>query len=214
MDWVGIYYLIFLPLFAGYLVGSIPFGFILSKLFGYGDIRKIGSGNIGATNVLRTGNKELAALTLFLDAAKGAIPILIFFGGTVPFNSNEHFDESFNFFYSMIFGLGAVLGHCFPIWLKFKGGKGVATALGIFLVATPYAGLAACLAWLITAKITKISSLSALIALVLVPFIVWPIYYGPAAVVAFLISSLVTFRHKDNIKRILNGTEPKIGKKK
>lgn len=214
MDWQGLYYIFLLPLFSGYVIGSIPFGLILAYIFGYGDIRKIGSGNIGATNVLRTGNKKLAALTLFLDAAKGGVPILIYFGGFVPHFSGDMFDPSFNYFYAMIFGLGAVLGHCFPVWLKFKGGKGVATTLGIFLAVTPLAGIAACAIWLASAKITRISSLSALTALAVTPFIIWPLYYWPAALVSCIISTIVFYRHKDNIKRLMNGTEPKIGQKK
>ena len=114
----------------------------------------------------------------------------------------------------MMIGLGAVIGHCFPIWLKFKGGKGVATALGVLLAAVPYAGLAACLTWLIIAKITKISSLSALVAMAIAPIITLIFYGVPAAIICLLITALMFYRHKENIKRLMNGTEPKIGEKK
>jgi glycerol-3-phosphate acyltransferase PlsY len=197
-DIIRAFYVIFaLPL--GYLIGSIPFGLILTKLFGYGDIRKIGSGNIGATNVLRTGNKKLAALTLLCDSLKGAL--------AVYFLSSPDFAK-------MQMGAFIVLGHCFPVWLKFKGGKGVATALGVLLAAVPYAGLTACLTWLVTAKITKISSLSALVALAIAPIITLIFYGTYAALICVLITALIFYRHKDNIKRLLNGTEPKIGQKK
>lgn len=198
----------------GYILGSIPFGFILTKLAGLGDIREIGSGNIGATNVLRTGNKKLAFATLLLDVGKAAIPI-----GFVHYNAyvgprDPHVPFEIVYWFCMTAGLGAILGHCFPIWLKFKGGKGVATALGVLLAAAPYAGIAACITWLITAKITKISSLSALIALFIAPFTTL-IFYGPtAAFICALITALVFYRHKDNIKRLRAGTEPKIGSKK
>ena len=211
MSWDSFNYDILIPLFAGYSIGSISFGFILSKLFGYGDIRKIGSGNIGATNVLRTGNKKLAALTLLLDAFKGAALILLIFGATAQPIQNELFDQ---YYFCMMIGLGAVIGHCFPIWLKFKGGKGVATALGVLLAAVPYAGLAACLTWLITAKITKISSLSALVAMAIAPIITLIFYGTHAAIICTLITALIFYRHKENIKRLRNGTEPKIGEKK
>ncbi|MGH1456669.1 MAG: glycerol-3-phosphate 1-O-acyltransferase PlsY [Alphaproteobacteria bacterium] len=215
---------LFISIFSliAYLIGSIPFGLILTKIFIKEDIRKIGSGNIGATNVLRTGNKILGLSTLLLDSSKGVLAIgcavLIF---------------SINNFYipnaapslpqippiklqtlSLLIGLFAILGHCFPIWLKFKGGKGVATALGALLAAVPYAGLAACAAWLITAKVTKISSLSALIALAIAPIVTLIIYGASPAVICALITLLVWIRHKDNIKRIIKGEEPKIGAKK
>lgn len=177
----------------GYLIGSVPFGLILSKTFGLGDIRKIGSGNIGATNVLRTGNKKLAALTLILDAAKGAFAVFV-----------GSYDGA----------IFAVIGHCYPVWLKFKGGKGVATALGVFLAATPFSGLAACAMWLAVAFTTKISSLAALIALLTAPIVTYFIYGAEPAAIALLITALVWWRHRENIKRLLNGTEPKISFKK
>ncbi len=185
----------------GYFFGSIPFGLVLCFLGGYGDIRKIGSGNIGATNVLRTGNKPLAAATLILDSSKGAIAVLL-----AMYFLDKH----------AMFGaaLGAVLGHNFPVWLKFKGGKGVATTLGTFLALSWPVGLACCLSWLISALISRISSLSALIALALAPIFV--VTFGELKQVYLigLISLIGWIRHKDNITRLLAGTEPKIGKKK
>lgn len=194
------------PLLIGYICGSIPFGLILTKAFTNTDIRTIGSGNIGATNVLRTGNKKLAALTLLLDALKAALPIIIFhfisFSG--PFGHTSFVAAA----------LGATLGHCFPIWLKFKGGKGVATALGGLLAAVPYAGLAACAAWLITAKITKISSQSSLNSLVAASIVTFLMYDVFSCFMCTMIAVTVFRRHKENIKRLRNGTEPKIGAKK
>ncbi|PCJ99410.1 MAG: acyl-phosphate glycerol 3-phosphate acyltransferase [Zetaproteobacteria bacterium] len=196
----------FLLLFiiVAYFVGSIPFGLLITKLLGYGDIRKSGSGNIGATNVLRIGNKKLAAATLALDASKAAIIVHIAYK-FIPYNSYPRVSDM------LIVGLFAILGHCFPIWLKFKGGKGVATALGAFLAAVPYVGLAACMAWILTAKITKISSLSALVAAAIAPFVTFFIYGTYPAGICALITLLVWIRHKDNIKRLLKGEEPKIG---
>tara|TARA_R110002072_G_scaffold292972_1_gene461991 strand:- start:56 stop:733 length:678 start_codon:yes stop_codon:yes gene_type:complete len=198
---------------AAYLIGSIPFGLVLTKIFIKEDIRKIGSGNIGATNVLRTGKKTLAAITLLLDSGKAAIASQLYFwfsfsiasaGDIIPFKTEE----------ALLLSSCAILGHCFPIWLKFKGGKGVATALGALLAAVPYAGLAACAAWLITAKVTKISSLSALAAVAIAPIVTLIIYGIYPAVICALITLLVWIRHKDNIKRIIKGEEPKIGAKK
>ncbi len=193
-----------------FVFGSIAFGAILTKIFGYGNIREIGSGNIGTTNVLRTGNKMLALLTLILDGGKGAFLILIFIGipnYTDPSNifSVTNYPDNIMFSLALILGFFAILGHCF------SGGKGVATALGVFLVATPYAGLAACATWLITAKITKISSLSALIAVAIAPIVTLIIYGTAPAVICVLITVLIWIRHKDNIKRLLKGEEPKIG---
>ncbi len=208
-----------------YLIGSIPFGLMLSKMSGYGDIRKIGSGNIGATNVLRTGNKRLAAITLFLDAAKGAIAIGVSYlllsqyypdcaAVSCPYGVICACWPSIYISIVVPIGLFAVIGHCYPVWLKFKGGKGVATALGVFLAATPLAGLAACAAWLAVAFATKISSLSALLALLTAPVVTYFIYGPEPAAVALLITALVWWRHRENIKRLLNGTEPKISFKK
>ena len=188
--------------FFGYLLGSIPFGLVLCKIFGLGDIRDIGSGNIGATNVLRTGNKPLALATLLLDSGKGAIVVLII----------NHF---FGFNAAMLAGFFALIGHCYPIWLKFKGGKGVATTLGTLIALNVPVGLSACGIWLIAALIFRISSLSALIAVGLTPIIAHLIYDNPnLSFVCALITALVYIKHRENIKRIFAGTEPKIGKKK
>lgn len=197
-----------------YVAGSIPFGLVLSKIFIKTDIRKIGSGNIGVTNVLRTGNKPLALATLLLDLSKGAIAIgLLFLFGKHPENyTTVPSLEEYRFV--VLIGLFAVIGHCYPVWLKFKGGKGVATALGVFLAATPWAGLAALCAWLAVAFATKISSLSALIALLTAPVVTYFIYGLEPAAIALLITALVWWRHRENIKRLVNGTEPKISFKK
>jgi len=183
-----------------YLLGSIPFGMVIAKLMGLGNLRNIGSGNIGATNVLRTGNKLAAFLTLLFDMGKGAVAVLLahyFFGQTA----------------AQIAGVFAFLGHLYPVWLKFKGGKGVAVFLGILLAINPFAGLATCLTWLVTAIALRISSASALVASVLAP--VWLYLIDPKSGVFFVIimTLLIWVKHKDNIKRITKGTEPKIGKR-
>ncbi|WP_207476176.1 glycerol-3-phosphate 1-O-acyltransferase PlsY [Arenibaculum pallidiluteum] len=184
----------------GYLLGSIPFGLVLSRLFGYGDIRNIGSGNIGATNVLRTGNKALAAATLVLDSGKGAFAALL---------AGLYGPEM-----AIVAGAGAMLGHTFPVWLGFKGGKGVATALGVLLAVSWPTGLAACALWLLTALVVRISSLSALVAIGLSPLVGW--YFGGPAIaqLALFIAVLVFLRHHSNIRRLLRGEEPRIGAKK
>ncbi len=188
-----------------YLIGSIPFGLILIKIFLKQDIRNIGSGNIGTTNVLRTGNKQLAILTLLLDAGKGVVPLYLLYT-LLPHSSLSPMLLYVGFF--------IILGHCFPIWLKFKGGKGVATSLGVLLAAVPLAGVAAIIAWLVTFAISRISSLSALVALAIVPIVTYLIYGGAPAIICTIISALVYFRHKENIKCLIKGTEPKIGKNK
>ena len=190
-----------LGIIAGYLLGSIPFGLVLCRLFGYGDIRKIGSGNIGATNVLRTGNKFLAALTLILDSSKGLIAVLV---AGAFFDTHAMFGAA----------LGAVLGHNFPVWLKFKGGKGVATTLGTFIALSWPVGLACCLTWLVTAGVSRISSLSALIALAMAPIYVVSFGNPHQVYLVGMLSLLGWIRHHANITRLLNGAEPKIGKKK
>ncbi len=196
-----------------YLIGSIPFGLILTKLAGLGDIRTIGSGNIGATNVLRTGHKGLALLTLLFDASKGGVFVLIW-------NILHPYDPTFTSFPPYIFtaqalsiGFLIVLGHCFPVWLKFKGGKGVSTSLGVLLAATPLTGGIALFAWIMTFAVTRISSLSALTAALIAPFVTL-LFYGayPAAIVA-LMTLLIFGRHLDNIKRLLKGEEKRMGKK-
>jgi glycerol-3-phosphate acyltransferase PlsY len=196
-----------------YLIGSIPFGLVLTQRFLKKDIRTIGSGNIGATNVLRTGNKFLALLTLLLDSGKGAFAIFLW----IAFMYSMQSEGEETIIYTndiLIVGLFAILGHCFPVWLKFKGGKGVSTALGVLLAAVPYAGLAAALVWIGTLFLTRISSASALAATFTAP-VVTLIIYGPMpALIVLAIALLIAYRHKDNIKRLLKGEEPKVGKKK
>jgi len=199
--------LIFFSVF-GYLVGSIPFGLILTKSSGLGDIRNIGSGNIGATNVLRTGNKKLAFITLIMDAGKGTFAIYL---GVLLFN----FLEISNFvsleLLKSIIATVSVVGHCFPIWLKFKGGKGVATGLGAILFLNLTIGIIALLIWIIIAKLFKMSSLSALFTYFIVPILIY--YYDKENyffIASLLISIICWFQHRENIKRLLKGLEPKI----
>ncbi|WP_138379687.1 glycerol-3-phosphate 1-O-acyltransferase PlsY [Luteithermobacter gelatinilyticus] len=193
------YQTILLAILAGYALGAIPFGLLLTRLAGLGDIRKIGSGNIGATNVLRTGNKALALLTLLLDGGKGAAAALL--------------AETYLPGLGLYAGGAAFVGHIYPVWLKFKGGKGVATFLGTLLALGWPVGLAACLTWLITALLFRISSLSALVAAALSPLYSYYIDNIGLAILSGILCSLIFIRHKDNIKRLLDGTEPRIGKK-
>jgi glycerol-3-phosphate acyltransferase PlsY len=191
-----------LAVVVGYLFGSIPFGLVLTKMAGLGDIRAIGSGNIGATNVLRTGRKDLAAATLLLDGGKGAIAVLL-----VRWLADGPAAEPL----ALIAGLAAVIGHNFPVWLKFKGGKGVATTFGLFIAAVPPAGVLTCLTWLVIAALFRYSSLSALVALALAPvygyILGYPIHAG-----AFLVLGILGWiRHRANLARLIAGTEPKIG---
>ena len=186
---------------AGYILGSISFGLVMAKLFGLGDIRQIGSGNIGATNVLRTGNKLAAFLTLVLDAGKGAIAVFI---------ARALFGEGA----AGMAGLFAVLGHLFPVFLGFKGGKGMATFLGTVLALSFPAGLAACLTWLVVAGVFRISSLSAITAAVLAPGYMLAFYSHMHGVyLVAILSLIVVAKHHANIRRLLKGEEPKIGKK-
>jgi acyl phosphate:glycerol-3-phosphate acyltransferase len=190
------------PVFAllGYLLGSIPFGLILTRLAGLGDIRRIGSGNIGATNVLRTGNKGLAAVTLLLDGTKGAAAVLI----AVWLGGRDAIAWA---------GIGAVLGHAFPVWLGFRGGKAVATSYGVLIAAALPVGISAGAIWLVMAALSRISSLAALASFALAPVIA--AVQADAAVVklALVIAVLVFARHHTNIRRLIAGTEPRIGQK-
>jgi acyl phosphate:glycerol-3-phosphate acyltransferase len=183
----------------GYLFGTIPFGVLLTRAAGLGDIRKIGSGNIGATNVLRTGHKGLAAATLLLDGAKGAAALLI----------AQHIDKHA----ALPAGFAAFLGHLYPVWLRFKGGKGVATGLGVLLAASFPIGLIACAVWLATVFLLRVSSLGALYAFASAPFVALVIGHGRFVPLAFGLALFVFWRHRENIKRLRAGTEPKIGRK-
>jgi acyl phosphate:glycerol-3-phosphate acyltransferase len=192
----------FLPvaLVIGYLLGSIPFGLILTKLAGTQDLRTIGSGNIGATNVLRTGRKGLAAATLLLDALKGTVAVVIT-GYIAGPNA------------AIVAGLGAFLGHLFPVWLKFKGGKGVAVYIGILLGLIPVSALFFCILWLATAVTTRYSSLSALVAAFVTPISLW--WFGPPKFASLfaVLTLLLFYMHRENIKRLQSGTESRIGQK-
>ncbi|HZT17884.1 MAG TPA: glycerol-3-phosphate 1-O-acyltransferase PlsY [Dongiaceae bacterium] len=184
----------------GYLLGSIPFGLLLTRAAGLGDIRRIGSGNIGATNVLRTGRKGLAAATLLLDAGKGAAAVLI----------GRHWGPDM----AVLAGCGAMLGHLFPIWLLFKGGKGVATGLGVLLALDWRIGLIACAVWLLVAVLLRYSSLAALAAFAAAPAAAWLIATRQLAAVALFLAVLVWLRHHQNIGRLITGREPRIGKRR
>ena len=182
-----------------YLLGSIPFGLVLTRLAGLGDLRTIGSGNIGATNVLRTGNKALAALTLVLDGAKGAAAVLI---------ARQFGPEA-----AMIAGGAALLGHLFPVWLGFRGGKGVATGLGVWLALAWPVGLAACATWLVVAALARYSSLASLIAIAIAPLYALVLADRERAALGALLAILIVLRHHENIRRLVSGREPKIGQR-
>jgi glycerol-3-phosphate acyltransferase PlsY len=179
-----------------YLLGSIPFGLIYTKIAGLGDVRNIGSGNIGATNVLRTGNRQIAAYTLLSDIAKGSIAVLI---------SKKFFNE-----YTLLSFLVVYLGHIFPIWLKFKGGKGVATFIGGILIVNYVLGLIFLITWGVVAKIFKISSLSAIIAFIVTLIVTFVIYDFNLTLLMFFFTVFSIYTHRDNIKRIVSGEESKI----
>jgi glycerol-3-phosphate acyltransferase PlsY len=186
-------------LLVGYLLGSIPFGVLFTRFAGLGDIRTIGSGNIGATNVLRTGRKGLAAATLLGDCLKGTAAVLL---GAMWGPST-----------AILAALGAFLGHLFPIWLGFHGGKGVATFIGCLIGLKPLAALAFALIWIGVAAITRYSSLSALVATLLTPAVLWGLGERQMAEIAVVLVLLLWWKHSENIKRLLSGTEGKIGKK-
>ncbi|MGB3280627.1 MAG: glycerol-3-phosphate 1-O-acyltransferase PlsY [Pseudorhodobacter sp.] len=183
-----------------YLLGSVPFGLVITRAMGLGDLRKIGSGNIGATNVLRTGNKPAALATLLLDAGKGGVAVLL----ARALVGNDA---------AQLAGLTAFLGHLFPVWLNFKGGKGVATFLGTLLALAWPVGLAACLSWLAAAVIGRISSLAALVAAASSTLWMLVLGQGQMMILGIILTLLVYWRHAPNIKRLKAGTEPKIGKK-
>ena len=193
-------YGLILALVFGYLLGSIPFGLLLTRAAGLGDVRKIGSGNIGATNVLRTGNKGLAAATLILDALKGTVPALL----ATHFLGLEA---------GLIAGFFAFLGHIFPVWLGFKGGKGVATYIGVMFGLDWRMGLLFIIAWIATAAISRYSSLSALVASVVIPLVLWVTADPRLAAVATVMTIIVFIKHRANIERLMSGAESKIGKK-
>lgn len=184
----------------GYLSGSVPYGLLLTRAAGLGDIRQIGSGNIGATNVLRTGNKKVAAATLLLDALKGVVPVLAL-GALWGRDAG------------LVAGLAALLGHIFPVWLGFKGGKGVATGAGVLLAAAWWVGLACAVLWFVMAKVTRISSASALTACAAAPLVALLSGDLRLAGFALVLALLIIWRHQDNIRRLLAGTEPRIGQK-
>lgn len=184
-----------------YLLGSIPFGIVITRAMGLGDLRSIGSGNIGATNVLRTGNKGAAAATLVLDAAKGGVAVLL---------ARATLGEDA----AQLAGLAAFSGHLFPVWLGFRGGKGVATFLGIVLALAWPVGLACCATWAAVAAVTRISSLAALGAAAMSAFWVFLFDQGAMLLLVMVLTILVYLRHAENLKRIKAGTEPKIGAKK
>lgn len=185
----------------GYLCGSVPFGLLLTRAAGLGDIRAIGSGNIGATNVLRTGNRWLAFFTLVLDAAKAAVPVLI---------ARQLWGEEA----AIVAGIAALIGHCFPIWLNFKGGKGVAVFIGSMLALSWPVGLIFCAVWLVIALSRKMSSLAALTAAATAPIFAYVVANEYLAAAAAAMAILLFYQHRENINRLIKGTEPKIGSEK
>jgi glycerol-3-phosphate acyltransferase PlsY len=182
-----------------YLLGSIPFGLLLTRGAGAGDIRSIGSGNIGATNVLRTGRKDLAAATLLLDALKGALAVVL--GGWLAPGA------------AMAAALGAFFGHIAPVWLRFRGGKGVAVFIGALLALHWPTGLIVCAVWLAAAYLWRFSSLSALLASASAPFVLWGFDHGEQALVIATMAALLWWKHSENIARLISGTESRIGQK-
>lgn len=185
----------------GYLAGSVPFGVVVARVMGLGNLREIGSGNIGATNVLRTGSKPAAVATLVLDAAKGAVVLLI--------ARAVAGDDA-----AQVAALAAMIGHCYPVWLKFNGGKGVATFLGIVLALAWPVGLVCCLVWLIGAGISRMSSVGGLLSAAASSMAVLLMGYGTGYLLCVALTAIVIWRHRANVARIRAGTEPKIGQKK
>lgn len=183
----------------GYFLGSIPFGLILTRCAGLGDVRSIGSGNIGATNVLRTGNKKLAAATLIFDMLKGTVAVLV---------ASRYGTDA-----ALGAGFGAFIGHLFPVWIGFKGGKGVATYLGVLIGLAWPGALVFAAVWIVTALLTRYSSLAALIASIVVPIALYSRGYAAIAILFVIMTVIVIVKHKANISRLLNGTESKIGAK-
>ena len=186
----------FLLYFTAYLLGSIPFGLLLTRMAGLGDIRKVGSGNIGATNVMRTGNKKLAIATLLLDALKGAAAVML--GGMI---SPMH---------ATLAGLFSVIGHVFPLWLKFRGGKGVATAFGVLFAVNWLLGLAVAATWLCVFLMARISSLSGLVAFALAPVYCYFIIDLPTSLIVIFVVIIIILRHHENIRRLVNGEEKRM----
>lgn len=192
------------PFYAGfllaYLVGSIPFGLVLTRFAGLGDIRAIGSHNIGATNVLRTGRKGLAAATLLLDGGKGILAVAV--------------GWQFGPDMALLAAIGAVLGHCFPVWLKFKGGKGVATAIGVWLALVPNVGVVVCGLWLVIAAVFRYSSVAALVAMAAAPFLAWHLEGPQFGQAGAAVAVIIWLRHHQNIRRLLKGEESRISFRK
>ena len=184
----------------GYLIGSVPFGLLITRAAGLGDIRDIGSGNIGATNVLRTGNKAIAAATLACDILKGALPVWIvtFVGGPIG---------------CLVAGFFAFVGHCYPAWLNFQGGKGVATFIGVLFGYNWLFAIVFAATWLATAAAFRFSSLAALVATTIVPIAIWALGYGDYLVPVLAMGAMIFWRHRDNISRLLSGEESRIGQK-
>ncbi len=189
-----------IALAGGYLLGSIPFGYLITKAAGLGDIRGIGSGNIGATNVLRTGKRHLAALTLVLDALKATFAVIL---ATTLYGSEA----------GLLAGAAAFIGHLFPVWLGFKGGKGVATYIGVLLGVAPAAVLIFAFVWLLIARLSRYSSLSALIATLAIPVALWIMGLPQVSLVMAVLTVISWWRHKTNIERLISGTESRIGDK-
>jgi len=195
---------IYLLIAAGYLLGSIPFGMILTRAFGAGDLRQIGSGSIGATNVLRTGRKGLAAATVLLDGAKGAVAVLLV----------RHFAPETGNLGEIAAGAAAVIGHCYPVWLRFRGGKGIATLLGLYLALAWPIALAFAFVWLAVVGVTRISSLGGMSGVVAAPIAAFAFGYPAYAVGLAGLALVALWRHRENIARLRAGTEPRIGGKK